>query len=173
MRHRPHACTQPRHRDQGRAAVSKAGRVRARTIHATAGRGRRRQQHPRLVTNPAGGATALDRLVQLRRRRDPALDPVLGHHAPARQQFRRARAGRACRRCSTSTTKPSSTAAARAAGQLRAGADHAARGRDGRCRRGAPTSSSIRAPATAPASAASRTTRRSAWRCARAIRCIS
>jgi hypothetical protein len=38
---------------------------------------------------------------------------------------------------------------------------------------GGPTSSSTRAPATAPASAASRTIRRWAWRCAPAIRCIS
>ena len=54
----------------------------------------------------------------------------------------------------------------RAAGQLRAGAHRAAGGRARSTRSGGPTSSSIRAPATARASAASRTTRRSAWRCA-------
>ena len=98
---------------------------------------------------------------------DAALDPVLGHAAPARQQLRRAHA--------TQGLQPVlhfdyeivlDGRKLRAPGQLRAAAHHAARGRDGRCRSGGPTSSSIRAPATAPASAASRTIRRSAWRCA-------
>ena len=55
---------------------------------------------------------------------------------------------RACRRCCTSTTKSSSTAASWAAGQLRARADIAAGRRQRSIPSAARTSSSIRAPAT-------------------------
>ena len=126
-----------------------------------------------LLTNPAAAAKVWTDWYELRRRRRAALGPVLGHAAPARQQLPRARergtAAGAALRLRDGGRRPH----ARAAGQLRAGAHRAARGRDGRSASGARTSSSIRAPATAPASAASRTTRRSAWRCARATRSTS
>ncbi len=104
-----------------------------------------------VAAKPEQADGPVDGLVPLRRRLHAAIDPVLGHAAPARQQLRRAHARAACRRCSLSSTTRSPTAAAlRAAGQLRAGRDHAAGRRDGRSRSGGPTSSSIRARVTGP-----------------------
>ena len=87
--------------------------------------------------------------------------------------FRRAHARRAAAGAALRLRDGARRPQVRAPGQLCAGAHRAARRRDGRSRSGGPTSSSIRAPATARASAASRTIRRSASRCATATRSTS
>ena len=70
-----------------------------------------RRRHQLLQAAPADAVGRDDELVRLRGGLRAALGPVLGHAAPARQQLRRARKRRACRRCCTSTTRWSSTAA--------------------------------------------------------------
>ena len=97
-------------RYQGGDGAAQAHHACARAFRRTAAQCVRRQRRHADGRSDGGGAS-VGGLVRLRGRRRAALDPVLGHAAPARQQLRRARAGRACRRCCTSTTRRSSTAA--------------------------------------------------------------
>ena len=98
---------------------------------------------------------------------------LLRHAAPARQQLPRARAAGPAAGAALRVRGGDGGPLARAPGQLRAAAHRSAGGRHASTSASVPTSSSIRAAATAPASAASRTTRRSASRCTPAIRSTS
>ena len=111
--------------------------------------------------------------VRVRRRFRAAVGAVLRHAAPAWQQLDRARGRPASRRCSRTSTKCSPTAGrwsgrstTRWCGSFRRRASTSTTA----CAR---TSSSIRAPVTARASAASRKTPKSASHFRRATRCIS
>ena len=69
----------------------------------------------------------------VRRRFRAALDPLLGHAAPAREQLPRARAQRVAAGSALRLRNDHGRALAQAAGQLRVAAHRAAEGRDGRC----------------------------------------
>ena len=122
------------------------------------------------ANTPTAGDTcrrrpAVDRLpTPTRSTRAQRASPLLGHAAPARQRLRRAHEGRAAAGAAFRLRDRGRRPQLAAPGQLRAGAHHAAGGRHDRSDAAALRRSSIRARATARASAASRTTRRSAWR---------
>ena len=134
----------------------------------------RKASDPQVATNAllpsqlaASGARYADRL-------RAALDPVLGHAAPARQQLHRARRAQGMPpvlHFDYEMIVDGRTL--RAAGQLRAGAHHAAGRRDGRSEAAALRHHRSARRPRPRASAASRTIRRSASRCAPAIRSTS
>ena len=132
------SCKKLRNLHQGRAALPEADEARAGALQPAAVQGLRRMRGgPRRKAGLA--RRSLVALDPIRHRFRAALDPVLGHAAPARQQLRRAQPRRDAAGAALRVRDGRRRAQARAAGQLRAGADRPAGGRRRSIRSAGPT----------------------------------